>query len=124
MTSKRHLIEGDVLRVAKAGAPVGVRRGLNLVEGDNVTLTVTDNAGEDRVDVTVAAASAGVTQAAMEAALTGVSFGDGAVMTNGTQVLGAQQAAIAALGPTANLTDARAAVNAIIAALSAHGLIA
>ena len=35
--------------------PVGTRRALNLIQGSNVTLTFADQAGSDRVDVTVAA---------------------------------------------------------------------
>lgn len=43
------------VEVAKAGTLQGTRKRLNLIEGSNVTLTVADNAGSDRVDVTVAA---------------------------------------------------------------------
>lgn len=39
--------------ISKAGSLVGTRRGLNLIEGTNVTMTVADNAGSERVDVTV-----------------------------------------------------------------------
>lgn len=42
------------LAVKKAGVLVGTRRGLNLIEGSNVTLTVADDAGNDEVDVTIA----------------------------------------------------------------------
>lgn len=45
--------------VSLGGAAVGSRRGLNLVQGTNVTLTVTDNPGAERVDVTVAASGSG-----------------------------------------------------------------
>jgi hypothetical protein len=38
------------------GADVGTRRRLNLIEGTNVTLTVADDAGNEEVDVTIAAA--------------------------------------------------------------------
>lgn len=54
---------GNNARVAVAknsGATVGTRRRLNLIEGTNVTLTVTDDAGGEEVDVTIAAASGGV----------------------------------------------------------------
>jgi len=44
------------VKVSKAGSLVGTRQQINLIEGSNVTLTVSDNAGSDRVDVTVAAA--------------------------------------------------------------------
>ncbi len=43
--------------IQKAGTAIGTRRALNLIEGANVTLTVADDAGNDRVSVTVAAAS-------------------------------------------------------------------
>lgn len=43
------------LEVGKAGSLVGTRKHLNLIEGSNVTLTVSDNAGQDRVDVTIGA---------------------------------------------------------------------
>lgn len=50
------------IRVRKnSGAIVGNRRLINLIEGANVTLTVTDDAPGDEVDVTVAAAAAGGT---------------------------------------------------------------
>jgi hypothetical protein len=42
--------------IQKAGAVIGTRRALNLIEGANVTLTVADDSGNDRVNVTVAAA--------------------------------------------------------------------
>ena len=43
--------------IKKAGTTVGTRRALNLVEGANIGLTVADDAGNDRVNVTVALAS-------------------------------------------------------------------
>lgn len=46
--------------VQKAGSEVGTRGVVNLIEGSNVTLTVTDNTGQNRVDVTVAATSGAV----------------------------------------------------------------
>lgn len=42
-----------------SGAVVGTRRKLNLIEGANVTLTVADDAGGEKVDVTIAAAAGG-----------------------------------------------------------------
>lgn len=45
--------------VSKAGSTVGTRQQINLIEGSNVTLTVSDNAGSDRVDVTIAASGGG-----------------------------------------------------------------
>ena len=43
--------------IKKAAVDVGTRRALNLVEGANIGLTVADDAGNDRVNVTVALAS-------------------------------------------------------------------
>ena len=50
-----HQHKRDV-RVAKAGTDVGTRNRLNLIEGTGVTLTVSDDAGNDEVDITIAAA--------------------------------------------------------------------
>jgi hypothetical protein len=52
---------GDIkrdVRVQKAAADIGTRNALNFIEGAGVTLTVADNGGSDRVDVTVSAAPA------------------------------------------------------------------
>lgn len=50
------------IRIRKnSGAITGTRRLINLIEGANVTLTVTDDGIGDEVDVTVAAAAAGNT---------------------------------------------------------------
>ncbi|MEM2567687.1 MAG: hypothetical protein QXH20_04350 [Candidatus Bathyarchaeia archaeon] len=45
--------------IAKAGTDVGTRRRINFIEGANITITATDNATNDRVDVTIAATGAG-----------------------------------------------------------------
>lgn len=45
------------VEVAKGGTLTGTRKQINLIEGSNVTITATDNAGADRVDVTIAAAA-------------------------------------------------------------------
>jgi len=47
------------LEVKKAGVSIGKRRGLNLIEGANVTLTVADDPGNEEVDVTIASAGGG-----------------------------------------------------------------
>lgn len=47
------------VEVAKAGTLQGTRKRINLIEGSNVTLTVADNPGSDRVDVTIAASGGG-----------------------------------------------------------------
>lgn len=41
------------------GADIGTRRRINLIEGANITLTVTDDAGSEEVDVTIAASGGG-----------------------------------------------------------------
>jgi hypothetical protein len=46
------------VRVSKAGTLTGTRREVNFIEGSNVTITTSDNAGSDRVDVTIDAATA------------------------------------------------------------------
>lgn len=53
-----HQHKRDV-RVAKAGVDVGTRNRINFIEGANVTLTVSDDAGNDEVDVTVVAVGGG-----------------------------------------------------------------
>ena len=133
MTTALHLIDGTVLVVKKAGSTVGTRKTLNLIEGSNVTLTVADNSGSDRVDVTVAASAAGgvttfntrsgavtLTEADVEGALTNVSFGSAQLQISGTKVVGAQGAAIA----DATAGTAVAQFNTLLAALRTHGLIA
>lgn len=45
--------------VAKAGTEIGTRGRINLIQGANVTLTITDDPAHDEVDVTIAAAGAG-----------------------------------------------------------------
>ena len=52
---------GNIARhsVALNGTLVASRRRINLIEGANVTLTVTDDAGNEEVDVTIAAAGGG-----------------------------------------------------------------
>jgi hypothetical protein len=47
------------LNISKAGTLVGTRRGLNLIQGTNVTLTMTDDAANERVNVTVDAVAGG-----------------------------------------------------------------
>lgn len=45
--------------VSKNGTEVGTREQINLIEGTNVTLTVADNPGNNRVDITVNSTSSG-----------------------------------------------------------------
>lgn len=55
------------VQVAKAGSVTGVRKQINLIDGSNVTVTVTDNPGADRVDVTVAATGTGIPASTIDA---------------------------------------------------------
>jgi hypothetical protein len=50
-----------VVQVKKASAEVGKRRGVNFIDGADVTHTVADNSGSDQVDVTGALTDTGVT---------------------------------------------------------------
>ena len=43
------------VEIEKAGADIGTRATLNFIEGANVTLTVADDAGNEEVDITIAA---------------------------------------------------------------------
>jgi hypothetical protein len=47
------------ITVKKNGTTVGTRSALNLIEGSNVTITATDNAGSDRVDATITSTGGG-----------------------------------------------------------------
>lgn len=42
------------IRVSKTGALIGTRQQINFIEGSNVTVTVSDNSGNNRTDVTIA----------------------------------------------------------------------
>ena len=45
--------------VKKAGTIIGTRRKLNFIEGTNVTLTITDDAANDEVDITITSSGGG-----------------------------------------------------------------
>lgn len=45
--------------IRKAGAIIGVRKTINLIEGTNVTLTVADDPANDRVNVTINSSGGG-----------------------------------------------------------------
>lgn len=45
--------------VSKGGTLVGTRRGVNLIQGTNVTLTMTDDSPNERVNVTIDASTSG-----------------------------------------------------------------
>ncbi len=50
---------GSVTVRKNSGADVGTRPRINLIEGANVTLTITDDTGDNEVDVTIAASGGG-----------------------------------------------------------------
>lgn len=47
------------LRVSKSGTLQGVRQEINLIQGNNVTISVVDDAANNRTNVTIAAAAGG-----------------------------------------------------------------
>lgn len=55
------------VEVAKAGSLIATRKRVNLLDGSNVTLTVTDNPAQDRVDITVAASGTGIPASTVDA---------------------------------------------------------
>jgi hypothetical protein len=71
------------IRVSKGGTLIGTRQEVNLIQGSNVTLTTADNAGSNRVDVTIAAsgggASSGVDQDAAKFGLAAQSLSLGSL---------------------------------------------
>jgi len=52
-------IQGEVTVRKNSGADVGTQPRINLIEGSNVTLTVTDDPGNNEIDVTIAASGSG-----------------------------------------------------------------
>ena len=52
-------IQGEVTVRKNSGADVGTQPRINLIEGSNVTLTVTDDPGNNEIDVTIAATGGG-----------------------------------------------------------------
>jgi len=62
MSLHSNLLAADIHigpNINKAGVLVGARRTLNLIEGSNTTLTVSDNSGTDSVDITINSAGGG-----------------------------------------------------------------
>lgn len=72
--------------VKKTGMVVGTRRGVNLVEGTNISLTVVDDAANEEVDVTINATGGGITTYATTTELADV----GAVESAGTTATSAR----------------------------------
>ena len=50
-------LSAQQVEVAKAGTLQGTRKRINFIDGANATVTVADNSGNNRVDVTIAATS-------------------------------------------------------------------
>lgn len=48
------------VQVKKSGTTNGTRRGINLIPGNNVSITVTDQSGDEHVDVEISAAGEGL----------------------------------------------------------------
>lgn len=61
------------VRVEKSGAVVGTRGGINLIPGLDIELTVTDDAANDEVDVTVTSTASGGSGGAAPDTKTGLS---------------------------------------------------
>lgn len=49
------------VEILKGGSAIGTRKAINLIEGTNVTMTVADNSGSNRVDVTINSSGGGLT---------------------------------------------------------------
>jgi len=60
------------VRISKGGSLVGTRQELNLVQGSNITLTTADDAGNNRVNVTIDGAAGGETNTASNVNVGGV----------------------------------------------------
>jgi hypothetical protein len=72
------------VNISKAGTSTGTRKQINFIEGSNVTITTTDNAGSDRVDVTVSATAGGSSFAYTEVTVTtqSASVNNGYILNN------------------------------------------
>ena len=55
------IIAANKTPVKKAGVTTGTRRGINFIEGSNVTITLADDSTNDEVDVTLAASGLSLT---------------------------------------------------------------
>ncbi len=80
--------------VKLAGSVIGTRRGVNFIQGTNVTLTVADDGTNEEVDITIAAApptsgagSGTVTSVALSGGTTGLTTSGGPVTASGTITL-------------------------------------
>ncbi len=113
--------------VDKNGTLIGTRDEINLIEGSNITLTVADNPGSNRVDITVAATGSGgaPTNATYVTLSTDATLTNERVLTAGSQITltdGGAGGAITVASPFyfdatagasgADFTSVQAAVNA------------
>lgn len=93
---------------AKGGALVSTRKRINLIDGANVTITVADNAGADRTDVTIASTGGGGGAGDIEAVTAGAGLtGGGTVGEVSLQVDFGSGAAQVRPGNDPAYTDAR-----------------
>lgn len=53
------LYRSQTIQVKDAGSLVGTRRAINFIDGTNVTVTTSDDPGNNEVDVTIAATGSG-----------------------------------------------------------------
>lgn len=106
------VIEGQSVAVRKNSAGTEVARPrLNLIEGANVAITLADDPVSNEADITIALPASPDVATSYKVA--------------GTKVLGAQGAAVAdATGGAVIDVEARAALNALLARLRAHGVVA
>ncbi len=68
----KQLTELDIearVDVKKNGASVASRRGINFVEGSNITLTISDDSGNEEVDVTITGEAGGSSTGGMPVAV-------------------------------------------------------
>ncbi len=72
---------------AKNGSDVGTRHKINFIEGSNVTLTVADNSGADRVDVTITVPGGGTVNSVAVSGANGIGVSGSPITTSGTIAL-------------------------------------
>lgn len=80
------LYQSSPITIQKAGSAVGTRNILNLIDGTNITLSVSDNPGSSRVDITVTS-SGGSSSNPYEPLANGDSASPEVVFNNGDIVM-------------------------------------